>query len=497
MTSDHPADPDEFAPTWPSLQRHRLPEWFDDAKLGLFVHWGLYSVPGWAPQVPDIQTMIRRQPPRRVLAQIPYAEWYRNSMAIRGSPTWRHHREVYGPSFGYDDFIPAFDEGTQHCDLDGIAELAQSMGAGYVVLTAKHADGFSLWPTAVDHPTKGRYRARRDLVGDLGDAVRARGLRLGLYYCAGFDWAYQDVVMRRAADVVLGMPSDPRYEAFADAQCRELVDRYAPSVLWNDIGWPNGERLAALIAHYYATVPDGAINDRWAVQKVSHSLWSKAMIRGGGALVEALWRWIPDGKKRLSFPGAQWCDFETEEYASESVHHAKKWEATRGVGHSFGANRNERAADFLTPAALIQLLCDVVGRNGNLLISVGPDERGVVPAAQSEPLRALGAWLALHREAVVGSRPWAAAPPHESQPYRFTTRDGIVYAVVLSPRAGDHVTLRGVDGSSVKDASLLAPSVRLALDASATEATFRLPERLVGTSPVVVVLGRGVRSLAP
>ena len=121
-----------YEPTWESVREHPLPDWYDDAKLGVFVHWGLYSVPGWAPQVPDIQTMLVHDGPRRMLSHNPYAEWYRNTMRIPGSPTQRHHRETYGADFTYDDFIPMFDEGTADCDLDAIAGLAQEIGRAHV-----------------------------------------------------------------------------------------------------------------------------------------------------------------------------------------------------------------------------------------------------------------------------------------------------------------------------------------------------------------------------
>ena len=98
-----------YQPTWESVSEHQVPAWYHDAKVGVFLHWGLYSVPGWAPQVPDIQEMLRTQGPEAMLRNNPYAEWYLNSMRIEGSPTWQHHRDAYGPQFGYDDFIGEFD----------------------------------------------------------------------------------------------------------------------------------------------------------------------------------------------------------------------------------------------------------------------------------------------------------------------------------------------------------------------------------------------------
>jgi alpha-L-fucosidase len=226
--------------TWDSVRTHRVPTWYDDAKLGVFVHWGLYSVPGWAPRVPDIQRLLVEDGPRRMLRENPYAEWYLNTMHIRGSPTERHHADVYGDSYPYDNFVNVFDDASAGADLDVLASLCEAAGARYVVLTTKHHDGFALWPSAVPHPVKGDYHARRDLVGDLSEAVLSRRMRMGLYYSGGYDWPYNGALLRHAADALLAVPHGQRYAEYVTAHVRELIDRYEPSVLWNDIGWPNG-----------------------------------------------------------------------------------------------------------------------------------------------------------------------------------------------------------------------------------------------------------------
>lgn len=105
-----------YQPTWDSVRTHPLPDWFDDAKLGIFIHWGLYSVPAWAPNVGDIQKLFREGGPNQFFRNTPYAEWYLNSMRIEGSPTWRHHRETYGANAPYDSFIAAFNDGSRTAD---------------------------------------------------------------------------------------------------------------------------------------------------------------------------------------------------------------------------------------------------------------------------------------------------------------------------------------------------------------------------------------------
>lgn len=470
-----------------STDARPLPSWYDDAKLGLFVHWGLYSVPAWAPTGPDIQTLLREQGPTAMLARIPYAEWYRNTMEIPGSPTAVHHRETYGAGFGYDDFIPRFDDATAGADLDALAGIAATAGAGYLVLTTKHSDGFALWPSTTPHPRKGAYHAARDLVGGLTEAVRARGLRMGLYYCGGYDWAYTDRTMRHGADLLLSVPTTPEYERFAAAQVRELIREYAPDVLWGDVAWPVGAELDALVADYRAAVPDGVINDRWALIPGLDAGWRRALFSGAGRIAELLWSRLPEERRTLAFPHAPFADFTTPEYVVPDDVVTPKWEATRGVGHSFGANHAEAAADIVSGAELVRLLADVVAKGGNLLIGVGPDADGSVPDAQVAPLRELGAWLAVNAAAIRGSRPWTSAvgTSADGTPWRATVTDGVVHVLLLEPPAGGRVVIRGIAAAGIDAVAHLGSGASVPVDAvdghlAVTLPPGRDPEPVVG-----------------
>ena len=106
-----------FEPTWESVRTHQVPEWYEDAKLGIFLHWGLYSVPGWAPQVANIQDLLQQHGPKAMLRDNPYAEWYMNTMQVEGSPTQQHHRRTYGADFPYHRFAETFDEQSADADL--------------------------------------------------------------------------------------------------------------------------------------------------------------------------------------------------------------------------------------------------------------------------------------------------------------------------------------------------------------------------------------------
>lgn len=477
-----------YEPTWESVSTHEVPDWYRDAKLGIFLHWGLYSVPGWAPQVADIQDLLRSEGPAGLLRDNPYAEWYRNSMAIPGGPTWQHHRDTYGADFPYDGFREEFDADSEGADLDALAETIAATGARYAVLTTKHHDGFTLWPASVPHPHKGAYHARRDLVGELTEAIRRRGLRMGLYYSGGYDWPFNDAVLRHAADCVLAVPYSQDYADYATAHVRELVARYAPHVLWNDICWPAHSDLAALFAAYYNQVPDGVVNDRWLQPTQHRGAVSDVLLRGAGEVVEVLWRHLPDDARHLTFPAAHHYDVETPEYQTFATVRERPWETVRGVGHSFGANRNERLEDIVTATELVRSFCDIISKNGNLLIGIGPRPDGTVPDEQLAPLRGLGEWLGVNGSAVYGSRPWSRAEgvAADGTPVRYvTTREGSVAALLLETPATTRLRLPEVDLGDVATVRLLGVSDHVAVE----NGDVVLPEQLPVTPALVLDLG--------
>ena len=490
-----------YQATWDSVRTHKVPDWYSDAKLGVFVHWGLYSVPGWAPSVPDIQELLVRRGPKQMLRENPYAEWYLNTMQIEGSSTQRRHLEVYGDDFPYDNFVRNFDDASSSANLNAVAELCDRAGARYVVLTTKHSDGFALWPSSVPHRVKGAYHAKRDLVGDLSDAVRARGMRMGLYYSGGYDWSYNGVVLKNLATAVLAAPQDRGYLDFVTAQVRELIDRYHPSVLWNDISWPRGGNLAELFAYYYNAVDDGVINDRWAEQGPRNTL-TVAFVHVLGGLVQALWRVIPDSRKRLTFPSSKHYDFHTPEYAVVRSSSGRKWELCRGVGHSFGANFHEQPEDIVSSTDLIRLFCDIVSKNGNLLIGVGPRANGTIPELQQAPLLGLGEWLRVNGAAIYGSRPWDVSESSTSggTPLRFTEGGGaddgnrVVFAMVLGEEPSRQVSLPVVDVANVQRVRLLGVDEPLEISTRDGTLTVTLPERFTMSAVTTLALGSGVRA---
>lgn len=402
-----------YQPTLESVSQHPVPQWFHDAKLGIFVHWGLYSVPGWAPHEADIDKLVAAKGWEAWFANNAYSEWYLNTLRLGDTPTRRHHIATYGENFSYDDFARPFNQAVQQWNPDEWAELFQKVGARYVVLTTKHHDGFLLWPSVRTSPHKpGRYATSRDLVGELADAVRRRNMRMGLYYSGGLDWSFNTTPIRSFFDVFSTIVQSPDFVDYANAHWQELIERYKPSILWNDIGYPAAANLPELFADYYNRVPDGVVNDRWS-QKLPER------VPGAGDMIKP--------------PASDHCDFTTPEYASYDRIVKKKWEATRGIGHSFGYNQNEGPDDYLSVDELVRSFVDIVSKNGNLLLDVGPMADGTIPQLQRERLLGLGAWLDTNGEAIFGTRPWATAEGKASDnvPVRFTQKDGVLYVILL------------------------------------------------------------------
>ncbi len=413
------------------LRHHRVPAWWQDGKLGIFVHWTIASVPAFAPVGADFSSLLKSDR-RDAYSLSPYVEWYENSLRFPDSPVARHHRETYGERT-YESFRSEWEAGLEQWNPEAWAEQFKLSGARHVVFVAKHADGYCLWPTNIPNPHRTGWHSRRDLVGELGEAVRGAGMRFGLYYCGGMDWTFNQRPVGSMSDVIASIPRGD-YPAYADAQVRELIDRYQPSVLWNDVAWPSGaKRLWPLLDHYYRQVPDGVLNDRWipwspllAVsrydvgRRVIDSLTRQQMIRNGGL--------VP--------PRPPHFDMRTPEYVVFPDVQDTPWECVRGMDESFGYNAFSRPEDFISHDDLLWLLVDIVAKGGNLLLNIGP--RGVdaqIPDEQATRLAWLGQWVGSNREALIGTRPWVwpGTAITGAHPVRYTAADDSVFAFVRDP----------------------------------------------------------------
>ena len=387
-------DPHQPPVDWDRLKRP-VPSWFPDAKFGIFVHWGAYSVPAWAEPVGELgavedQVWFRHNP---------YAEWYWNTIRLEDSPARMHHRETYDDA-PYDDFLDAWE--AREFDPADWAKLFADAGAQYVIPTTKHHDGIALW----DAPGTGtrntvRRGPHRDLVSAIERAVHGAGLRFGAYYSGGLDWSVSHFPALDTHDALrLHRPRDAAYAAYAYLHVKDLIDRYRPDVLWNDIEWPDAGKhgtslgLLELMEHYYHRVPDGVVNDRWG--------------------------------------DTHW-DFKTSEYQFHlDSEQSAMWENCRGVGLSFGYNQLESADHLLDGDGLIKQLVDVVSRGGNFLLNVGPTAEGLIPAGQRTPLEKLGAWMKLGGDGIYGTRPVPndVAQPSQEPWARWSQKGGRAWVVV-------------------------------------------------------------------
>jgi alpha-L-fucosidase len=444
-----------YEPTRQSLSQHEAPEWFGDAKLGIFIHWGLYSVPAWAPASPGSLGEIQA---KKWFANNPYAEWYLNSLRIDGSATQEYHDSTYGQEVDYYDFASTFNDEIRNWNPQRMARLFDQVGARYVVLVTKHHDGFTLWPSRVENPNlpPAHQGAKRDIVGDLAEAVREEGLRYGLYYSGGIDWSFKGTTVTNMQRLIAAVPTSEEYVTYADAHWRELIERYEPSVLWNDIAYPSAEKRRQLFADYYNRNPEGVINNRWGTP----GELKKAFEEGAGM-------------EGLNVPA----DFTTPEYAQYDEITPKKWEATRGIGHSFGYNRNEGSEDMLSVDELVDSFVDIVSKNGNLLLNVGPKADGTIPDVQVDRLRGLGQWLNTNGEAIFGSRPWTVAEDttRAGVPLRYTRKGEAVYAILLDTPSEGRVAIEGLRAESDTEIRLLGHRSPLTWEQSGGRLTIELP----------------------
>jgi alpha-L-fucosidase len=470
-------------PQLQALRRHRVPAWWRDAKLGIFVHWTPASVPAFAPVDVDIGDLVQSDRPD-ALAGTPYAEWYENSLRFPDSPVSRHHREVYG-SRPYERFAEDWEAGLDAWDPHDWAARFAATGARYVVLVTKHADGYCLWPTDVANPGHPGWNSRRDVVGELSEAVRGAGMRFGVYYSGGLDATFNDHPMGSVAGMLAAVPRGD-YPAYADAQVRELIARYRPSVLWNDIAWPSeGKALWPLLEHYYEQVPDGVINDRWMP-------WNPLLVAARSPLAR---RAIDAGARRQARHDAgivpprppHW-DVRTPEYVSFPDVRPEPWECVRGMDQSFGYNACSRPEHFIAHDELLWMFTDIVAKGGNLLLNVGP--RGVdatIPDEQRARLEWLGQWLGPHRDAIVASRPWVrpGTTAAAAESIRYTARDDTVFVFVRG--ASGPVTLPDV-APTPNTAVTTVAGAALPWRDSPSGVTVHLPSDPPGPEPMVVAL---------
>ncbi len=449
----------KFEPTKESVSTHEIPSWYEDAKFGIFIHWGLYSVPAWAPKTSkNIIEMMQEGGFNSTMPANPYAEWYLNSLRIKDSPVEQHHARTYGTAFSYYDFQEKFEALSKSMNPAEWADFFSNAGAQYVVMVTKHHDGYTLWPSKVKNPKMDHLFSKRDFVGEVTTAVRAKGMKMGLYYSGLLDWSVKNKPIRNLFDMINNGDMGKKYTAYAGSQWMELIERYKPSILWNDIGYPADYDLNQLFAHYYNTVGDGVVNDRWTQTKISGGPIGRALVY---VIVRMLYAKIKkSGELAMEAKGHH--DFTTPEYSVYKEARKKKWESTRGVGKSFAYNQVEVEADMLTGKEIIHMLTDIVSKNGNLLLNIGPMPDGTIPEMQKRPLLEVGEWLKINGDAIYGTRPWKRAEgvTEDNKPVRFTQKNNVLYGIINDGLPTETLTIKDLKVNSTASVRLLGAEIR-------------------------------------
>ena len=435
-------DKGPFRADWASLQQYRSPAWYNNAKFGIFIHWGVYSVPASG------------------------SEWYSRNMYQQGSDDYKHHIATYGPQakFGYKDFIPMFK--AEHFDAQAWATLFRQAGARYVVPVAEHHDGFAMYDSHLSEWTAAKMGPHKDIIGLLAKAIRAQGMHFGVSsHRAEHDWFF-DGGRHFDSDV-----NDPRYaglygpaelripgkddmdlagdwtyvsQAWLDdwlARTAELVDDYHPDLIYFDwwIGHPTFRNtLPKLLAYYYN---EGARRD--------------------GVVVNYKLGDFPEGAGTLDIERGQLTGI-----------HPTHWQTDTSISNaSWGYIEHDT---YKSPQSIIHLLADVVSKNGNLMLNIGPRADGSIPDSERDILLAIGRWLKTNGEAIYGSRPWRVfgegptevvggtfqdtkTKPYTAQDFRFTTQAGVLYAIEMGwPQDGKAVIHSIKPGDRVHAVKLLA-----------------------------------------
>ena len=403
--------PGPFSPTWDSLENYVTPEWYLDAKFGIFIHWGVYAVPAFK------------------------NEWYARNMYVKGSEEYEHHIKTFGPhdKFGYKDFVPMFT--AEKFNADEWTDLFLEAGAKFVVPVAEHHDGFAMYPTKSNKWNALEMGPKRDVVGELAIATRERGMIFGVsshriehWFFMNGGWDFPSDVQDPEYRDFYGPSSpgpfekgkNPPSEPFMDdwlMRCAELVDKYRPQLFWFD-WWIEQPVLAPYVrrfASYY---------------------YNRGYAWGQGVAINYKNEAFPEKAAVLDIERGQLSEIREKFWQTDTAVAKNSWSYVNGM-------------DYKTAESLIHDLIDIVSKNGALLLNIGPKADGTIPAEDQDILRTIGAWLKVNGEAIYGTRPWkvygegptkvVAGPfadtkrePVTSKDIRFTNKDGLLYAIVLS-----------------------------------------------------------------
>ncbi|XP_037330368.2 tissue alpha-L-fucosidase-like [Pungitius pungitius] len=371
------AGPARYTADWASLDARPLPPWFDEAKVGIFVHWGVFSVPGFGR----------------------FSEWFWSWwQAAKRAEEVNFMKKYYRPGFEYADFAHEFR--AEFFNADAWADIFKASGARYVVFTSKHHEGFTNWPS----PTSWNWNSmdvgpHRDLVGELATAIRKKSLHFGLYHSL-YEW-FNPLFL---ADQASGFKTQNFVAEKALPELVDLIKTYKPDLIWSDGDWEATDdywNSTQFLAWLYN---DSPIKD----VVVTNDRWGKGCYCKHGGYYNCADRYTP-GK----LPD-------------------HKWEKCQSIDTlSWGYRRNMKLPEVMTLPSIIQDMVYVVALGGNYLLNIGPMSDGMIAPVFEERLRGLGGWLGINGEAIYASKPWRVQKENSTLPVWYTAKNGTVYAIFL------------------------------------------------------------------
>lgn len=460
QTTDEPL---KFEAEWESLQQYKVPEWFLDAKFGIYTHWGAYSVPQYE------------------------NEWYPRLMYMkddegRGAEFYEFHKATFGdPSeFGYKDLIPLFT--AEKFNAEEWAELFKKSGAQFAGPVAEHHDGLAMWDSDLTHWNAMDMGPGRDVVGELAEAVRAQGMKFVTSFHHAFHWKYYEPSYKLenpdtknpefcGADNIyppIHEPGDPASEEFLNmwlAKTKEVIDKYQPDYLWFDFGWKEPEfepYKKKFLAYYY----------------------NQALEWGKEVVVTYKHEDLPRGVAVLDLERGKLDTLSIDPWITDTSIDFKSW--------SYISKPRYKPVNML-----VDNLVDRVSKNGNLLLNIGPHPDGSIPEEQKELLLGIGAWLDVNGEAIYGTRPWTKygeGPTkgvggyfseeeddfYSAQDIRFTTKEKAFYVIALDWPLDGKVVAAELNSDSglgeIKSVSMLGSSSEIVWDQDEDGLTLHFPE---------------------
>ena len=425
-----------YGADWKSLDSRPTPQWWTDAKFGIFIHWGPYAVPAYAPAAKGAK-----------FDWDGYAEWYQGKMLSGKQKFLDHHRRFYGEA-PYGNFAASFT--ARFFDAAEWADLFKRAGARYVVLTSKHHDGYALWPS----PESPYYNSvavgsGRDLAKEFCDAMKAAGLKRGFYYSM-LEYANAKYPCGRDGKRSKHAVSIQEWNRTVNIpQLKELADEYEADIIWPDGEWDytsdeHGSRDYLAWLFNESKVKDTVVvNDRWG---------KDCRGRHGGHYTT---------------------EYGYAEGAATGDAIAHPWEECRGIGGSFGFNRFETPDHYMGREQCVETLVGIVARGGNLLLNVGPDADGLIPPIMQDRLLAIGRWLEVNGEAIYGTTAWAKRPAKMSDERVYFTQNGdALYAIVFGDPTRKF-TVRGA--GTVRSVALVGSSAKVAFAAAGEDVTITPP----------------------